>query len=121
MRASKIFYIFIYLTLAAILLGFCALLVNHFISAQDSQGSIATPTPTLEPYLADTLSSDVCVVTSDALNVRVLPNENSTAIYWLVQNDIVTVLDDQPVDSWIRVQIADTTGWVNSHYCTKGK
>lgn len=121
MRASKIFYIFIYLTLAAMLLGFCALLVSHFMSAQDPQGSIATPSPSLAPFFASTLPPSVCVVTSEALNVRVRPSENSTAIYWLVHNDAVTVLDDKPVGSWVRVQIAEQTGWINSHYCEKGK
>jgi len=121
MRASKIFYIFIYLTLVAMLFGFCALLVNHFMSAQDAQGSIATPTTSLAPFLTGTLPPTVCIVTSEALNVRVHPSENSTAIYWLVQNDVVPILEDQPVDSWVRVQIAEQTGWVNSHYCEKGK
>lgn len=121
MRASKIFYIFIYCTLASMLFGFCALLVNHFMSAQVPQGSIAPPSPSLAPFLTSTLPPSVCVVTSEALNVRVRPSENSTAIYWLVQNDVVPILDDQQVGSWVRVQIADTTGWVNSHYCAKGK
>jgi uncharacterized protein YgiM (DUF1202 family) len=120
MRAAKIFQIFIFLSMGSILIGIFSILMYAFRATLEPQPTL-TPTPTMEPYLADTLPPSVCVVTSDALNVRVRPNENSTAIYWLVQNDVVTILDDQPVGTWVRVQVDEYTGWINSYYCEKGK
>jgi uncharacterized protein YgiM (DUF1202 family) len=121
MRAAKIFQIFIFLSMGSILIGIFAILIYAFRSTLEPQRTHTPPTPSLEPFLADTLPPSVCVVTSDALNVRMRPNENSTAIYWLVQNDVVTILDDQPVGSWVRVQVNEYTGWINSYYCEKGK
>lgn len=120
MHVGKVFQTFILLLMCGLMAGVLALLIYVF-PPLFAPSSPITPTPSLEPFLADTLPPKFCVVTSDALNVRIRPSENSTAIYWLVQNDIVTVLDDQPVGSWVRVQIAEQTGWINSHYCEKGK
>lgn len=120
MRAAKIFQIFIFLSMGLIMIGIIAIFIYAFRSNRDPQHTF-TPTPSLEPLVAVTSPPDVCLVTSEALHVRVRPNENSTAIYWLVQNDVVTILDDQPVGSWVRVQVDEYTGWINSYYCEKGK
>ncbi|NWG35182.1 MAG: SH3 domain-containing protein [Chloroflexi bacterium] len=75
----------------------------------------STPSPTATPQ-------DVtCTVTAESLHLRAMPGTDAQVIGYLYAGETLTVLPDPSVDSWIRVRAGDLTGWINSHYCTKGQ
>ena len=75
----------------------------------------STPSPTATPQ------DEVCTVTAGSLHLRAMPGTDAQVIGYLFAGDLLTVLPDPSVDSWIRVRAGDLTGWINSHYCKKGQ
>lgn len=63
----------------------------------------------------------VCTVMAGSLHLRAMPGTSAQVIGYLYAGDVLTILPDPPVESWIRVQSGDLTGWINSNYCTKGQ
>lgn len=79
-----------------------------------------SPPPSI-PSLTATPQDVTCTVTAERLHLRAMPGISAQVIGYLYAGDVLTVLPDPPVDSWIRVRAGDLTGWINSHYCMKGQ
>lgn len=76
-----------------------------------------SPTQALPP----TESPQMCEVTAEALHLRAMPGTHAEVIGYLYAGDLLTILPDPPAGAWLRVRAGALTGWINSHYCTKGK
>lgn len=111
------------LIFAPIFLFACGVSRSAFLTQPDpipsptaAQVEIATTSPT-HPQP----TQQVCTVTAESLHVRESAGVDGVVIGWLKAGQVVTILNDPPVDNWIHIQADDLTGWINSNYCTKGK
>lgn len=96
------------------------------ITPAASIAAMVTETPSLSPpppapSLTATPQEVTCTVTAEALHLRAEPGISAQVIGYLYAGDVLTVLPDPSVNSWIRVRAGDLTGWINSHYCKKGQ
>ena len=85
-----------------------------------------TPTPGIPaPTITATAEAlETCTITADALNLRDapdLPGFESHVIAWLYAGDVVFILPDPAVETWITVQTETLTGWINSKFCERNQ
>lgn len=98
-------------------------------AAQIAPQTESTPTPTGTGIPAPTATAtaqplETCTITADALNLRDapdLPGFESHVIAWLYAGDVVFILPDPAVETWITVQTETLTGWINSKFCERNQ
>lgn len=71
------------------------------------------------PSLTATPQDVTCTVTAESLHLRAMPGIYAEVIGYLYAGEVLTILPDPSVDSWIRVRAGDLTGWINSRYCER--
>ena len=83
-----------------------------------------TPPATGIPASTATATLEACKVTAGTLNLRDapdLPGFESHVIAWLYAGDVVFILPDPAVETWITVQTETLTGWINSKFCERNQ
>jgi uncharacterized protein YgiM (DUF1202 family) len=109
------------LVLTATLVVISLPFLNAFSADEEMVFPTQTPLVTApqSPTPLTSASFPKCAVTAEGLNVRERPGIDSSVIDWLLRGDIVTILQDHPIDSWIEVEARNRAGWINSNFCER--